>query len=181
MYTGHFGRLCALCNDSYVLSTEGCIPCENGISETSAVIVTCIVLGIVVWYVIVWRPWLQIFEDQEVWIGNAAQTLHPVAGQGLNLGLRDAITLANCLGPVFARQLNHSTVISTLIKNALSQYAKERRSDRQMTIGITDLMANLFTSQFIPIVAARGLALATLQWLPPLKNALARQMMFGKR
>ena len=82
---------------------------------------------------------------------------------------------------MFARQPNHSTVISTLIKNALSQYAKERRSDRQMTIGITDLMANLFTSQFIPIVAARGLALATLQWLPPLKNALARQMMFGKR
>jgi 2-octaprenyl-6-methoxyphenol hydroxylase len=122
-----------------------------------------------------------IVKDQEVWIGNAAQTLHPVAGQGLNLGLRDAITLANCLSPVFARQPNHSTVISTLIKNALSQYAKERRSDRQMTIGITDLMANLFTSQFIPIVAARGLALATLQWLPPLKNALARQMMFGKR
>jgi 2-octaprenyl-6-methoxyphenol hydroxylase len=122
-----------------------------------------------------------IVKDQEVWIGNAAQTLHPVAGQGLNLGLRDAITLANCLGPVFARQPHHSTDLSTLIKNALSQYAKERRSDRQMTIGITDLMANLFTAQFIPIVTARGLALATLQWLPPLKNALARQMMFGKR
>jgi hypothetical protein len=49
------------------------------------------------------------------------------------------------------------------------------------TIGITDFMANIFTSQFIPIVAARGLALASLQWLPPLKNSLARQMMFGKR
>jgi hypothetical protein len=75
MYTGHFGRLCALCNDSYVLSTEGCIPCENGISETSAVIVTCIVLGIVVWYVTVWRPWLQIFEAQEVWIAARVVTV----------------------------------------------------------------------------------------------------------
>jgi 2-octaprenyl-6-methoxyphenol hydroxylase len=82
---------------------------------------------------------------------------------------------------VFARQPNHATAGSTMIKNALNQYAKERRSDRQMTIGITDFMANIFTSQFIPIVAARGLALASLQWLPPLKNSLARQMMFGKR
>jgi len=75
MYTGHFGRLCALCNDSYVMSTEGCILCENGISETSAAIVACIVLGIVVWYVTVWRPWLQIFEAQEVWIAARVVTV----------------------------------------------------------------------------------------------------------
>ena len=66
--TGHLGRLCALCNGSYVMSTEGCTPCEYGIRETSQAIAVCIVIWVVVWYVTVWRVWLQLFEDQETWI-----------------------------------------------------------------------------------------------------------------
>ena len=121
----------------------------------------------------------QITKDNEVWIGNAAQTLHPVAGQGLNLGLRDAFLLAEKLAGVFANTPEGPSAIE--IQNALEDYAQSRKVDRTTTIGLTDFMARVFTSNLTPVVLARGLALSALQWLPPVKIALARQMMFGRR
>ena len=121
----------------------------------------------------------QITKDTEVWIGNAAQTLHPVAGQGLNLGLRDAFLLAEKLVGVFAGSVENQTTIR--IQEALEEYSQSRKADRTTTIGLTDFMARVFTSNLAPLVVARGLALSALQWLPPVKTALARQMMFGRR
>ena len=121
----------------------------------------------------------QITKDNEVWIGNAAQTLHPVAGQGLNLGLRDAYLLAEKLAEVFARPTEEHSLAN--IQHALEIYAQSRKIDRTTTIGLTDFMARIFTSNLAPVVLARGLALSALQWLPPVKTALARQMMFGRR
>ena len=121
----------------------------------------------------------QITQDNEVWIGNAAQTLHPVAGQGLNLGLRDAFLLAEKLVGVFAGTPEQHRAEE--IQTALEAYAQSRKADRTTTIGLTDFMARVFTSNLGPIVVARGLALSALQWLPPAKTALARQMMFGRR
>ncbi|MBU3622899.1 FAD-dependent monooxygenase [Polynucleobacter sp. AP-Latsch-80-C2] len=121
----------------------------------------------------------QITKDNEVWIGNAAQTLHPVAGQGLNLGLRDAYLLAEKLVEVFARPTEEHSLVN--IQHALENYAQSRKVDRTATIGLTDFMARVFTSNLTPVVLARGLALSALQWLPPVKTALARQMMFGRR
>lgn len=121
----------------------------------------------------------EIVLGTEVWIGNAAQTLHPVAGQGLNLGLRDAFLLAEKLSRVFAGANEDQN--PTQIHHALEEYAQSRKADRTATIGLTDLMARIFTSNLAPIVIARGLALSALQWLPPVKTALARQMMFGRR
>ena len=121
----------------------------------------------------------EIIKDTEVWIGNAAQTLHPVAGQGLNLGLRDAFLLAEKLSRIFAGSIDEQT--PTQIHQALEEYAQSRKADRTATIGLTDFMARIFTSNLVPIVFARGLALSALQWLPPVKTALARQMMFGRR
>ena len=120
-----------------------------------------------------------ITKDNEVWIGNAAQTLHPVAGQGLNLGLRDAFLLAEKLASLFSGSTEEQTPAQ--IQHALESYAHSRKADRTTTIGLTDLMARVFTSNLAPIVVARGLALSALQWLPPVKTALARQMMFGRR
>ncbi|MCY0387363.1 UbiH/UbiF/VisC/COQ6 family ubiquinone biosynthesis hydroxylase [Robbsia sp. Bb-Pol-6] len=102
-------------------------------------------------------------------IGNAAQTLHPVAGQGLNLGLRDAQALAAALG-------QHGATPA-----ALADYARRRQRDRAVTIGMTDLLARGFTVDLAPVAALRGLALAALDWLPGAKSLLARQMMFGQR
>jgi 2-octaprenyl-6-methoxyphenol hydroxylase len=121
----------------------------------------------------------KITQDNEVWIGNAAQTLHPVAGQGLNLGLRDAFLLSEKLVGLFA---NAAQVPSPAqIQETLESYAQSRKADRNTTIGLTDFMARVFTSNLAPVVLARGLALSALQWFPPVKTALARQMMFGRR
>lgn len=121
----------------------------------------------------------EITKENEVWIGNAAQALHPVAGQGLNLGLRDAFLLAEILVGVFSKPLNNQSPAQ--LQSALKSYAQSRKVDRTTTIGLTDFMARVFTSNLAPVVAARGLALSALQWLPPIKMALARQMMFGRR
>jgi 2-octaprenyl-6-methoxyphenol hydroxylase len=121
----------------------------------------------------------EITKDNEVWIGNAAQTLHPVAGQGLNLGFRDAYLLAEKLVGVFSGAAVNQTQAD--IQSALESYAQSRKVDRTTTIGLTDFMARVFTSNLAPVVVARGLALSALQWLPPVKTALARQMMFGRR
>ena len=103
-------------------------------------------------------------------IGNAAQTLHPVAGQGLNLGLRDASVLAAQL----AREAS---------PQALEQFTAARRRDRGTTIQLTDLMARVFASA--PDRSATqgllGLSLGMIDMLPPMKRLLAEQMMFGSR
>ncbi|SIT72342.1 MULTISPECIES: UbiH/UbiF/VisC/COQ6 family ubiquinone biosynthesis hydroxylase [Burkholderiaceae] len=102
-------------------------------------------------------------------IGNAAQTLHPVAGQGLNLGLRDVHALVDALahhGPEPA---------------ALRAFAARRALDRRVTIAATDALARAFTVDFAPLAALRGLALGALDLVPPVKTTLARQMMFGQR
>ena len=121
----------------------------------------------------------EVAVGNAVWIGNAAQTLHPVAGQGLNLGLRDAYLLAEKLAWFFSRPAPLDSANS--LNSLLQDYARTRNADRKTTIGITDFLARVFTSHFFPVVFTRGLALSTLQWLPPLKTSLARQMMFGRR
>ena len=110
-----------------------------------------------------------LVKGNVVAIGNAAQTLHPVAGQGLNLGLRDAHALADALSQYGAT------------RTALATFAARRALDRRMTIGATDTLARLFTIDFPPLAMLRGLALTALEFVPPVKTALARQMMFGQR
>jgi len=108
-------------------------------------------------------------QRRTVRIGNAAQTLHPVAGQGLNLGLRDAHELIAALR--WAQDLDR----------ALQRVEWARAADRWSMIGATDFLARSFTWKLPGAATARGLGLAALQALPPLKGWLARRMMFGNR
>jgi 2-octaprenyl-6-methoxyphenol hydroxylase len=103
-------------------------------------------------------------------IGNAAQTLHPVAGQGLNLGLRDAAVLARLL----AQDLSAET---------LQRFALQRQNDRSMTIRLTDTMARIFSSapDGTPTQAVLGASLGLIDSFGPAKRLLAEQMMFGRR
>ena len=110
-----------------------------------------------------------LVNGRTVRIGNAAQTLHPVAGQGLNLGLRDAHELVSAL--------RWADDIDTALKRA--NWA--RAADRWSTIATTDFLARSFTWKLPGAATARGLGLAALQALPPLKGWLARRMMFGSR
>jgi 2-octaprenyl-6-methoxyphenol hydroxylase len=108
-------------------------------------------------------------DGRSVRIGNAAQTLHPVAGQGLNLGLRDAFELVQAL----SRNADVDTVLRKL--------EWQRGPDRWAMIAATDFLARSFTWRLPGAGAARGLGIAALQALSPVKSALARQMMFGSR
>jgi 2-octaprenyl-6-methoxyphenol hydroxylase len=108
-------------------------------------------------------------DGRIVRIGNAAQTLHPVAGQGLNLGMRDAFELVRSL----AREGDVDTVLRKL--------EWQRAPDRWTMIAATDFLARSFTWVLPGAATARGLGLAALQALGPVKSALARQMMFGSR
>ncbi len=104
-----------------------------------------------------------------VYIGNAAQTLHPVAGQGLNLGLRDAWQLACEL----ARASDPGDA------QVLARYAARRRLDTSATIGVTHWLASGFTGSNSLLRAARGLALTALDVLPAPRRFFARRMMYG--
>ena len=115
-----------------------------------------------------------LVRGRQVRIGNAAQTLHPVAGQGLNLGLRDAFVLAAALR-------NASQHRSWGLDAALRRVAWQRAPDRWAMIAATDFLARSFTWQAPGVATLRGVGMAVLDGIPPLKNALARRMMFGSR
>jgi len=111
-----------------------------------------------------------VLTARTVSIGNAAQTLHPVAGQGLNLGLRDAVVLARLLA-------QHTA------PDALKDFIKLRKADRGATIHLTDFMARVFAAAPTGSLsqAALGLSLGLVDGIKPAKRLLAEQMMFGRR
>ena len=108
-------------------------------------------------------------EGNEVYIGNAAQTLHPVAGQGLNLGLRDAWDLAHVLGRAPAGAA----------PAMLARFAAQRRLDAGATIRVTDFLAAGFAGDNALLRAARGAALTALDIFPAPRRFFARRMIFG--
>jgi 2-octaprenyl-6-methoxyphenol hydroxylase len=121
-----------------------------------------------------------LVHGRQVRIGNAAQTLHPVAGQGLNLGLRDAFALASALRDMQGADRAKSSP-DDAIERTLARVAWQRAPDRWTMIATTDFLARSFTWQTPGIASLRGTGLALLERLPALKHALARRMMFGSR
>jgi 2-octaprenyl-6-methoxyphenol hydroxylase len=109
-------------------------------------------------------------SPRTVAIGNAAQTLHPVAGQGLNLGLRDAAVLGRLLAPEASPSM-------------LESFVAMRQSDRSVTIQLTDIMARIFASAPDSAISQTllGLSLGIVDAFRPAKRMLAEQMMFGRR
>ena len=108
-----------------------------------------------------------------VLIGNAAQTLHPVAGQGFNIGLRDAFELAQGVLSVPREQVGSPAM--------LAAYAAGRRLDTGGGIFFTDLLVRGFSNDLPVLREARAAALSVLDVLPPLKNFVVRRMIFGAK
>jgi 2-octaprenyl-6-methoxyphenol hydroxylase len=108
-------------------------------------------------------------DGRTVRIGNAAQTLHPVAGQGLNLGMRDAFELVRSL----ARERDVDAVLRRL--------EWQRAPDRWAMIAATDFLARSFTWALPGAATARGAGLLALEALAPAKSLIARRMMYGSR
>jgi 2-octaprenyl-6-methoxyphenol hydroxylase len=115
----------------------------------------------------------QITGQRQVWIGNCAQTLHPVSGQGFNLGLRDAWELSAAL-------LDHGAD-DPGAPPALAAYARGRRIDRRGSMAFTDSIVRLFSNDIPPLRFARGLGLLALDLYPPLRHFVARRMIWGAR
>ncbi|BCT66536.1 FAD-dependent monooxygenase [Nitrosospira sp. NRS527] len=107
-----------------------------------------------------------------VLIGNAAQTLHPVAGQGFNLGLRDAWELAE---EIIASPADIGTPLM------LARYRDKRRTDSSIGRIFTDSLIKLFSNDDLVLGALRNSGLSVLDCLPQAKRFVARRMMFGAR
>jgi 2-octaprenyl-6-methoxyphenol hydroxylase len=108
---------------------------------------------------------------RQVWIGNAAQTLHPVAGQGFNLALRDIYELARTL----------TDAADPGAPALLARYDAARRLDRYGAMGFTDTLVHLFSNDHVLLRHGRGAGLLALDLFPPARHFVARRMMFGAR
>jgi 2-octaprenyl-6-methoxyphenol hydroxylase len=112
-------------------------------------------------------------EHRVVFVGNSAQTLHPVAGQGLNLGVRDCVALADVIAAAAAAGEDPGP--------RLADYERLRRVDRFAIRAFTRTVPGLFATRFAPVAAARSVGLTLLSILPDLRAEFARVLMFGVR
>lgn len=108
---------------------------------------------------------------RSVLIGNAAHALHPIGGQGFNLGLRDIATLAQLLAD--ARRSNQDLGAESLLEN----YRAWRAQDQQRVVRFTDGLARVFESDLPPLAAVRPLGFLAATLCPPLKHRIARSAM----
>jgi 2-octaprenyl-6-methoxyphenol hydroxylase len=106
-----------------------------------------------------------------VLVGEAAHVIHPIAGQGLNMGIRDIAALAECL--VDGRRVGLDLGDSTI----LARYERWRRFDNIVLAGVTDGLNRLFSNSVAPVKLARDLGLAAVGQVPPLKRFFMRHAM----
>ena len=104
-------------------------------------------------------------------IGEAAHVIHPIAGQGLNVGIRDVAALAEAV--VDARRLGLDIGDDTV----LERYQRWRRLDAVLLAGVTDGLNRLFSNTIAPVKLVRELGLAAVNHMPPLKRLLMRHAM----
>ncbi len=123
------------------------------------------------WFPLTLKVVKQVTRPHAVCIGNAAQTMHPVAGQGFNLGLRDAAALYQVAQDVSREALGGASM--------LAQYAQMRARDRRVGIGLTHALVTGFSNRLPLLPLLRGKALTAMNLLPITRRALARVMMFG--
>jgi 2-octaprenyl-6-methoxyphenol hydroxylase len=123
------------------------------------------------WFPLTLKVVREVTRPHRVCIGNAAQTMHPVAGQGFNLGLRDASGLCEIARATPREALGQPDM--------LQRYAALRAHDRRAGIGITHALVTTFSNRWPVVPALRGVALTAMDLLPFTRRGLARIMMFG--
>ncbi len=104
-------------------------------------------------------------------VGDAAHGMHPIAGQGLNIGFRDVAALSRLLGEAHARGVDPGSPA------LLARYQAERRPDALVMISATHVLEKLFGNDIGPLRLARRLGIAAVDRIPALKRAFARQAM----
>ena len=113
----------------------------------------------------------KMIADRTVIIGNAVHQLHPVAGQGFNLGLRDVVQLAEMI----IKQ--HEAGLDIGAADFLTAYAESRQKDHDRTIGFTNTVVRIFSNDWLALAAARNIGLAILDHIPAAKALLTRHAM----
>ncbi|WP_350432619.1 2-octaprenyl-6-methoxyphenyl hydroxylase [Shewanella sp. H8] len=111
-----------------------------------------------------------------VFVGNAAQTLHPIAGQGFNLGLRDVVGLLGVIENALT-QANDGSEVDIGSSAIVHQYLAARQDDRDTTLRNIEFLVRGFSNQYWPLVAGRNIGLRLLSWFPPLKQPVAHTAM----
>ena len=105
-------------------------------------------------------------------IGNAAQTMHPVAGQGFNVGLRDAESLAKCIVGATPETLGANQM--------LSDYRASRQTDTKNGLLFTDFLVNIFSNDIVGVSGLRSAGLGLFDVIKPIKHHLVSKMSYGK-
>lgn len=113
----------------------------------------------------------KMVASRAVIIGNAVHQLHPVAGQGFNLGLRDVVLLAEML----IRRHEQTRDIGSV--DFLKEYALSRKKDHDRTIGFTDAVVKIFSNEWLALAVARNVGLTLLDHIPVAKTLLTRHAM----
>jgi 2-octaprenyl-6-methoxyphenol hydroxylase len=109
-----------------------------------------------------------------VFLGNAAQTLHPIAGQGFNLGLRDVVSLLEVIKQSLAKADGE---LDVGLSQVTHDYLARRNVDRESTMNNIEFLVRGFSNDHWPLVIGRNLGLRLLSWFPPLKAPVARKAM----
>lgn len=108
-------------------------------------------------------------SHRTVLVGNAAQTLHPIAGQGFNLGMRDVMSLAETVTEAWRAQRDVGGYA------VLTGYRDRRHADKLATIGVTDGLVHLFANRWAPLVVGRNVGLMAMELFTPARDALAQR------
>lgn len=116
-----------------------------------------------------------------VLLGNASQMLHPIAGQGLNLALRDVANLANIITNQQLTEINGSDPADFLVDvgrySLLRKYAASRQRDHKMMVTSTDALVRTFSNNYLPLIIGRNVGLSLLDHLSMFKTQLATTAM----
>ena len=113
----------------------------------------------------------KMIANRAVIIGNAVHQLHPVAGQGFNLGLRDVVQLAEMI------TAQHQAGSDIGAEDFLTDYAKARQKDHNLVINFTNNVIRIFSNDWLPLAAARNVGLTLLDHIPKAKSLLSRYAM----
>ncbi len=113
----------------------------------------------------------RMIDDRVVMIGNAVHQLHPVAGQGFNLGLRDVVQLAEMI----IEQHQSGNDVGDV--SVLNNYAKARQEDHDRVVTFTNSVVRIFSNEWLSVAAARNMGLTLLDQLPFAKTQVARYAM----
>ena len=117
-----------------------------------------------------WMHATRYVDPRLALVGDAAHCCHPVGGQGLNLGIRDAAALAHIL--ISAHQQGEDIGDVKILR----RYQRWRRHQNLASLGFTDLLNRTFSNQWVPLVQLRRLVLRTMQFIPPIRILMLKFM-----